>query len=155
MSQLSPRSPSRAPKLLILAAALGALAACDSSTDSPSSTGIITVSSPKAGASYKAGDSLTVSWTVKQDPNKVVDAADIFFSPDAGQNWKILNGGSIPPASAKWGNFKWLIPDSLFITSLNKYVVLKGLTTCQIRVEEYSTQDPDLKTVTGNFTISP
>lgn len=159
MSPMPNRSKSPASMPLALAAALFAFSACDKSdsgTDPVSSTKLITVSSPAAGSAWNVGDSLAVKWTVKtnpNDPSKAVDAVDISISPDAGQHWKILNSGSIPPASAKWGNYKWLVPDSLAVGSLGK-VGLKGK-TCRMKVEQYSTQDPDLSFTTGDFTINP
>jgi hypothetical protein len=159
MSPMSNRSKSSASLPLALAAALFAFSACDKSdsgTDPVPTTKLINVSSPATGSAWKVGDSLAVKWTVKtnpNDPSKAVDAVDISISPDAGANWKILNPGSIPLESAKWGNYKWLIPDSLSFSSLGK-VGLKGK-TCRMKVEQYSTQDPDLSFTTGDFTISP
>jgi len=148
-----PYLKSFAPKFL-LAAAVGLLAACDSSTGGADSSAIITISSPAAGSTLKAGvDSLAVKWTVKQDPVKVVDAADILLSVDGGKNWTILNGASIPPESPKFGNYKYSIPDSLNVISLGHKVSVKS-SNCQVKVMEYSTQDPDLIAVSGVFTIN-
>jgi hypothetical protein len=138
---------------LALAAAVCALSGCDKSTDDNASAGLISISSPAAGAAYKVGDTLTVKWTVKTDPVKVVDAADVLFSPDGGQNWATLNSGSIPPESPKWANFKWAIADSVYITTLNKKIPVKGSKTCIVKVEEYSTSDPALMATTGAFTV--
>lgn len=148
----TPFLKSSAPKSLLLAAALSLLAACDSSTGSDSSA-IISVSSPAAGSVWKVGDSLVVKWTVKQDPIKVVDAADILLSADGGKDWTILNNASIPPESPKFGNYKWFIPDSLNVISLGHKVSLRSQ-NCQVKVMEYSTKDPDLIAVTGAFTIN-
>lgn len=147
-----PHLKSFAPKTLLLAAAVGLLAACNSPTGSDS-TAIITISSPAAGSTWKVGDSLAVKWAVKQDPIKVVDAADILLSTDAGKNWTILNSASIPPESPKFGNYKWPIPDSINVISLGHKVSLKSA-QCQVKVMEYSTQDPDLIAVSGVFTIN-
>jgi hypothetical protein len=147
-----------ARKILAAAAALGALAACDKSdsTGPAASSDIITVSSPRAGSTWKVGDSLEVTWTVKEDPAKVVDAVDIFLSPDGGTNWIALNPtGSIPPASAKWGDFKFALMDSIYSPDLNAKLELKGRKTCRVKVEQYSTQDPELTVTTGDFTINP
>jgi len=141
------------PKFLLLAAAIYGLVACNSSTGTDS-TAIITISSPAAGSAWNVGDSLAVKWTVKQDPIKVVDAADILLSPDGGKSWTFLNSASIPPESAKFGNYKWLITDSLNVISLGYKVSLKGVKNCRIKVEEYSTKDPDLIATTGDFTIN-
>jgi hypothetical protein len=148
-----PSLKSLAPKSLLLAASIYGLMACNSTTGSDS-TAIINVTSPAAGSSWNVGDSLIVKWTVKQDPIKVVDAADILLSADGGQNWTVLNPGSIPPESAKFGNYKWLIPDSLNVIALGHKISLKGAKQCRVKVEEYSTQDPDLMTTTGDFTIN-
>lgn len=149
----SSRKLSRAAKSTAVAGALCILAACNSTTSSDSSA-IITVTSPASGSSWNVGDSLAVKWSVKQDPIKVVDAADILLSADGGQNWTILNNASIPPESAKFGNYKWLIPDSLNVISLGHKIALKGAKNCRVKVMEYSTQDPDLIATTGDFTIN-
>jgi len=147
------RLKSLAPKSLLLAGSIYGLMACNSSTGSDA-TGIISISSPSAGSSWNVGDSLAVKWTVKQDPIKVVDAADVLLSADDGVNWTILNPASLPPESPKFGNYKWMIPDSLNVIALGHKVSLKGAKKCRIKVQEYSTQDPDLMATTGDFTIN-
>jgi len=148
-----PRLKSFAPKSLLLAASIYGLVACNSSTGSDSNA-IITISSPAAGSSWNVGDQLAVKWTVKQDPVKVVDAADILLSADGGANWTILNPGSLPPESPKFGNYTWPIPDSLNVIALGHKVSLKGAKKCRIKVQQYSTQDPDLMATTGDFSIN-
>lgn len=145
-------------KTLAAAAAIFAFAACDKSdnTSPDASSGLITITSPKAGSTWHVGDSLEVNWTVKDDPNNVVDAIGVSVSPDGGKTWGALHSNSISPENPKWGKFRWKITDSLYINTENKTVMLAGSTTCRVKVAQYTPSNPALMIVTtGDFTIAP
>jgi hypothetical protein len=142
-------------KTLAAAAALCALAACDKSgSTAPTSTSLVTVTSPKAGSTVHVGDSLRVTWTVKSDPAKSVNAVDILLSPDDGKTWVMLNSGSIADDSPKWEKWDWKVTDSLYVPAQNKKIAITGATS-RIKVEQYSTKDADMIGTTEAFTIAP
>jgi len=145
---------------------IGAIAICaaslmpgcnDAAATAPDATsGLITISSPKAGSTWHIGDSLIVKWSVKDDPNNVVDAVGISLSADDGMSWGALHSNSIAPNNPKWGRFAWKITDSLFINTQNKSVALAGLKTCRVKVAQYTPSNPALMVLsTKAFTIEP
>lgn len=138
-----------------LATALVSGCAEADSASGPAGTALITITSPKAGAVLHVGDSLRVTWTVKNDASRVVDAVGVSLSPDDGKTWGAMHSNSIGPAAANWGKFAWLIPDSLYIATQNKKFALKGNKTCRVKVAQYSTQDPDMIVASEAFTIDP
>lgn len=140
---------------LVAAATLSSGCSQEDSPSGPASTALITITSPKAGAVFHVGDSLRVTWTVKNDPSRVVDAVGISLSPDDGKTWGAMHSNSIGPAAANWGKFAWLIPDSLYIATQNRKYQLKGNKTCKVRVAQYSTQDADMIVASEAFTIDP
>lgn len=147
---------SRASALSLgLAAALSAGCSKDDSPTGPATTALITITSPKPGAVLHVGDSLRVTWSVKSDPSRVVDAVGVSLSPDDGKTWGAMHSNSIGPAAANWGKFAWLITDSLYIATQNKKFALKGNKTCKVKVAQYSTQDPDMIVASESFTIDP
>ncbi len=142
--------------LAISAAAL--LSGCDaaSATAPDPTTGILTISSPKAGSTLHIGDSLVVKWSVKDDPNNVIDAVGVSLSADDGKTWGALHSNSIAPADPRWGRFAWKIQDSLLIQTLNKSVPLAGVKTCRVKVGQYTPANPALMVLsTEAFTIAP
>lgn len=164
MSPNSKRPVLHPSRRLALAGVLLVFAACDKSESTgPGADKLIAISSPAAGSSWKVGDTLLVQWSAKDhpsDPSLNVEAVDIYLSADGGANWGRLNTGSIPKPvtgvpSPKWGNYKWVIPDSLRLEDLVSYAQLKGKTTCRVRIEQYTPKDSIQVTSTGNFTINP
>lgn len=159
----SSRTDRSAPKFLALAAALCALAACDKSepTGPASSTKMLTLTSPATGSKVKVGDSLSVKWTTKEDPTgagRTVSAVDVMLSPNGGTDWGTLTrSGSIRPENTKqWGNYKWLVTDSIYIQDLNQKLPLKDMTHCRVKIQDYSLKtDPDLADESGDFTVTP
>lgn len=139
----------------ILAAAL--ISGCDKADTGtgPVGTALINITSPKAGSVWHVGDSLRVTWTVKEDPSRVVDGVGVSLSPDDGKNWYAMHSNSIGPTHPNWGKFAWLITDSVTIQTLNKKLLVKGSKTCRIKVAQYSTKDPDMIVSTEAFTIDP
>jgi hypothetical protein len=139
------------------ALAVLALGACDDSgspTES-ASTARIVFKSPAAGQKYKVGQVLHVTWTTKDDPSDPFNGVQISLSPDGGKNWGALNTSSIAPGSAQWEKFDWTITDSVYIQTKDSSIALAGKTECRIKVEQYSTSDPDKKVSSANFAIEP
>jgi hypothetical protein len=158
--RFSPPNILRPKKNLSLAfAALAAMAlgACDdsSSPTQSSSTARIVFKSPAAGQTYHVGDSLKVTWTTHDDPNDPFSAVDISLSPDGGKTWASIAGSSIGINSTKWEKFAWKITNKLYVQAKNDSVPLAGSTECKVKVEQYSTQDPDKIVTSAAFTISP
>jgi hypothetical protein len=115
-----------------------AFTACDSTDSPPASTGLITLTSPKGGETFKVGETVHIKWTVKVD-DKAPNAVDPQVSLDTGKTWLNLRQ-SIPDNSAMWGDFPWLV-DSVKHTSLQK-IPLAGKKVL-LRVEQYSTSLPE------------
>jgi hypothetical protein len=146
-SPIIPKKPSAslsAAAAILAAFAAFSFSACDKeeSPSGPSSNAMITISSPAKGEVYNVGDSLRIKWTVKDDPADPIDGVTISLSPDGGITWGGLEGGSVAPTHATWGNYAWKVKDSLYIQGQAKNVLLKGSTQCKIRVQQYTTNDP-------------
>lgn len=72
----------------------------------------ISIQSPVAGASYPVGDTLHFHWTSLD--TTVGGGCQIEISPDDGQNFYTLDDGTgHSPKDADWGNFDWVITDTL------------------------------------------
>ncbi|MBW8890563.1 MAG: hypothetical protein JF616_22650 [Fibrobacteres bacterium] len=161
MSPIISRMNHPATKTLALAAVLSALAACDktSPTGPTNTTTMITLSAPAAGSTHKVGDSLEIKWTVRDDPTgagRVITGVNIALSPDGGTNWGTLNpNGSVQPTSKQWGDFKYALPDSIYIQDLNKKLALKGSHTCVVQVQDYNYTGADYTATSGAFTVGP
>lgn len=137
---------------------LGAMSACTESTTEPTTTpnpttatSLITLNNPTGGQTYKVGDVMNIRWTAKNDPVDKVDAVDILYSKDNGANWEFLNESSVFDTSAVWGNYPWKIPDSILVDG--RYVSPIS-PTAKIKVEQYSTGDPDKIAISNTFSVS-
>lgn len=115
-------------------------------------TVFIRLTNPLGGESFKVGDTLPITWTIKDDPGDPIDAVDVFLSPDSGKTWGFLRASSIPPESVLWERFPWVVMDSIYI--LGKKTNLVGNPGVCIRVEQYSTSDPDHRFQSGMISIS-
>lgn len=148
---------SRTAKLAVaLAASAAILSGCDKADPAtgPSSTALIIINSPAPGEVLHVGDSLRVTWALKSDPVRTVQSVLISLSPDNGAYW--YKGMHTNAITATKGKFSWLITDSVYISTLNKKLPLKGSKTCKIKVEEYDIKtDPDMTVTSEAFTIDP
>jgi hypothetical protein len=112
---------------------------------------LITLTSPTCGQSYKVGSTMNVRWTVKDDPN-APDAVDLQLSTDSGQSWGFLVTASIPDNSNTWGNYPWVVKDSLLISGVKVGLVGKK---ALVRVMQYTTEDPKkISTMVDPITIT-
>lgn len=141
-SIISKRSVSLAAAALSLGLAAFAFTACGDEAAGPSSTGLITLTSPKGGETFKVGDSLRVSWSVKDDP-EAPDAVDVKISVDGGKTWGWISKGSIPKNAkpTTWPNFSWAVKESTLIAGVNVGLVGKDML---LRVLQYSATDPKM-----------
>lgn len=137
---------------------VGAMIGCTESTTEPTTTpnpttatSLITLNNPTGGQSYKVGDVMNIRWTAKADPVDKVDAVDILYSKDNGANWEFLNESSVFDTSAIWGNYPWKIPDSILVDG--RYVSPISA-TAKIKVEQYSSSDPDKIAISNTFSVS-
>ena len=162
MQSIRTRSSKNKRRASLAAALFAGLAAfsftaCDS-TDSPGGctttndpSALITLTSPACGTSYKVGSTMHVKWTVKDDPN-APDAVDVLLSVDNGVSWGFLAGGSIPNTSASWGDYPWVVKDSLLVSGAK--VGLAGKKAL-VRVEQYTTNIPNKRsTLVDPITIT-
>ncbi len=156
MSSFRPASsPSRNPSRLLAAlAAAAVLGACsEDDPTGPADNALITLSNPKGGETYKAGDTLWFEWKVKPDAMDDFQSVDPLLSPDDGVTWEPLRN-SIPPASPSWGRWGYKIPDSLELKSKQTKVNLKGNTKVRARIQSYGATDPKFQATSKAFTVS-
>jgi hypothetical protein len=131
--------------------AMTALSGCDESTSPPASTGLITLTAPKGGQSFKVGSVMHVTWTVKADP-EAPDAVDVKVSVDEGKTWGFLRSGSIPDDSEIWGDFPWTVVDSVTIGGKKEGLIGKAVL---VRVMQYSVSDPKkISTIAAPISIT-
>jgi hypothetical protein len=161
-TQTSNRRKALTSRFVSLVAALGISAlgmACSESSTDPGPTltpnpttpsSLITLESPLGGQSYKLGQVMQIKWKAKADPVDKVDAVDILYSVDNGVSWGWLNESSIFDTSAVWGNYPWKV-DSVLIDGKNTSPVSA---TVKIKVEQYSTSDPDKIAISNTFTVT-
>jgi hypothetical protein len=144
------RSVTLAAAALLAGLAAYSFTACDS-TDSPASTGLITLTSPKGGETFVMGETVHIKWTVKVD-DKAPNAVDPQLSLDTGKTWLNIRSGSIPDNSILWGDFPWLV-DSVKVSGTAK-VSLAGKAVL-VRVIQYNTLDPkQISALTKLITIT-
>lgn len=131
--------------------------ACDSTESPPACTttndpaALITLTSPTCGTSFKVGSTMKVTWTVKDDPD-APDAVDLMMSVDEGKTWGFMRTGSIPDLSASWGDFDWVVKESLTIGGAT--VSLAGKKAL-VRVMQYSSVNPkQISTMVDPITIT-
>jgi len=70
----------------------------------------VTVLSPNGGESFAVGETLHVRWMT--DTN-VVFNVNIEMSVDSGDNFYKISNGSIQIVDPEWGDYAWVVPDSL------------------------------------------
>lgn len=135
----SKRSISLAAALSLGLAAF-AFTGCGDEAAGPASTGLITLTSPQGGETFKVGETLHIKWTVKDDP-EAPTAVDPMISLDTGKTWNFLrSNGSIPTASPMWGDFPWVV-DSVKVSGVKVGVAGKH---ALLRVLQYGSTDPDM-----------
>ncbi len=116
-------------------------------------TVFIRLTYPLGGESIKVGDSVRITWTVKDDPTDPVNAVDVMITADSGKLWAYLRSqGSITPDSPQWGNFIWKVTDSVSSSGLKMNLVDNP--GVSIKVEQYSSQDPKKRCQSDRISIS-
>jgi hypothetical protein len=89
----------------------------------------ITVLEPNGGETYSPGDTMHVRWEADTMPVLVE------VSVDQGETWYvILTGVSISPSSPHWGDYAWIVTDSLRELDVAVSTVSSA---CLIRVRDY------------------
>ncbi len=138
-----------------LALATFSVSACGGSDPTgPVDTSQILVSAPKGGETFKVGQTLYVKWKLQGKGITDIASVDVSLSPDNGKRWQLLVTNSIVPSDPTWGNFPYVIPDSIKIVG-GGMVSLKNNSECRIRVKQYNSSDPLTMTITNAFTITP
>lgn len=70
----------------------------------------VAVTHPKGGETFTVGDTLRIRWTT----DGFITSVGIQFSPDSGKRWiPVTRLRSVNEGQADWGNYPWVIPDSL------------------------------------------
>ncbi|MDD5673168.1 MAG: hypothetical protein PHC61_03305, partial [Chitinivibrionales bacterium] len=111
----------------------------------------VTITAPQQAATYKIGDTLTISWT--RLANTTTTGLDIELTTDQGINWAtlvesvLIKDGNAAYYQGNVGTFKWKIPPLLgtINTASNK---------CQVRVQAPYDNIKLTKDVSGVFTIA-
>ena len=141
----------------VVLSTLFSLSGCTSPTASTATDNSeIVLLSPKGGETFHVGDSLKVTWKVQGLGLTNITAVDVELSPDNGKTWGIyLNSfSSISPNSPQWENFSWKITNTF--DKGGTIINLANDSQCLLRVEQYSTSDPNQISVTKTqFTILP
>jgi len=109
---------------------------------------------PLGGESFKVGQTVQIKWAVK---GNLVNNVDVELSPNDGMIWTTMNQtGSIDPTDSNWGNYSWIVTDSLEQEAGQGNVELVNNSKCRIRVRQYSTGDPNKIAITEKtFTVLP
>jgi hypothetical protein len=115
-------------------------------------TVLIRMHSPLGGESFRVGDTLRITWTVKDAPENPVDAVDVMISADSGKSWGYLRSSSILPQNPYWGRFPWVVRDSISI--LGTKTNLTGNPGVCVRVQQYSMPEPTRSFTSGMISIS-
>lgn len=150
------RSASLAASALFAGLAAFTFSACDSTESPPScmtakTDGLITLTSPSCGESFKVGSTMNVRWTVKDDPD-APDAVDVMLSVDNGSSWGYLRSGSISIGTPNWSDYPWVVKDSLLVSGVKVGLVGKK---ALVRVMQYSATDPKkISTMIDPITIT-
>ncbi len=111
----------------------------------------LSVSAPRDGETYTVGDTLRVKWR-----NHVpgLQGVAIEMSPWSGRKWVLLNDeGAITPAdTGSWGNYQWVISDSLY--DFEHDTIVSTITEQgKIRVRNYDKNAPGSAVSEGVFSI--
>ena len=122
--------------------------ACDSAPTQPVTDpdSEIAILSPKAGERYGVGETVHVKWKTQGKGVDEVNAVNIEVSPDSGKSWAGLLDRSIGVTDPRWGDFPWTVPAQIQI--LGAAYPIAGNNRMRIRVMQYSTSDPNKRTVT-------
>lgn len=136
--------------LLAVSAQMAGCAAEES--NGPGSDALIILKTPKGGETFKVGDTLWVTWSVKDDPSDPINAVDPMLSHDDGKTWTAMRT-SIPPDAPSWLRWGWAVKDSLTIGGVKTNLV--GNSQLRLKVQQYSTQDPKkISAPSAAFTIT-
>jgi hypothetical protein len=140
---------------LVASSAIVLLGGCTSPTQTPVDTSEIVLLTPEGGETFHVGDTLKVTWKLQGNGSKDIIAVDIELSPDNGKTWGLfLSVNAIYPDNAQWENFLWKIPGTF--NFLGTMITLANNSQCLLRVEQYSTLNPNLISTTKTpFTILP
>lgn len=103
----------------------------------------ISVTNPIEDQRYTVGDTLYIRWTADQNR---VQSCGIALSVDSGLAWIGITDTGIDHDAKDWGNYAWVLPDSLQSISLVS-------SACRIRV--HSTTGQEAAQSRGYFTIEP
>lgn len=131
------------------------LGGCSNPAEVPVDNSEIVLLTPKGGETFHVGDSLKVTWKLQGNGSKDIIAVDVELSPDNGKTWGLfLSVSAIYPDNAQWENFSWKIPGTF--NFLGTPITLANNSQCLLRVEQYSTLNPNLISTTKTpFTILP
>lgn len=89
------------------------------------------VTSPQKGAAFFPGDTMHVRW-VGSTPD--MQGVLVYLTIDNGRIWTMLNTSAISKQDVAWGDYKWVVPDSIVVSGGMQ--LLKS-DSCQIKVANY------------------
>ena len=93
----------------------------------------IALATPNGGEVARIGDTLRIKWAA----DGYVTSVGIQISPDSGKSWiPVTRRSSVNQGQAGWGDYSWVIPDSLDGVSLASKV-------CMVSVYDYFGSDRD------------
>jgi hypothetical protein len=141
---------------LVAISSIVLLGSCSSPTKAPVDTSEIVLLTPKGGEKFHVGDSLKVTWKLQGNGANDINAVDVELSPDNGKTWGIfISQSAILTGTAQWENFSYKIPSSYDYLGIKTFIMAND-SQCLVRVEQYSTNDPNLISTTKTpFTILP
>jgi hypothetical protein len=109
----------------------------------------VSLTSPVGGEHFHVGDTVHVQWTAG---NGIVGVV-VKLSVDNGENWIGLGQlGFVGRTDSEWGDWPWVIPDSLYDIQVSAMVALNS-TSCLIAAANYF--GPEAGISDSAFTISP
>jgi len=94
----------------------------------PAISGGVWVEYPKGGEVFAIGDAVPIQWSA--DTTIVYDCV-IEISVDGGKTFESLTRNSIGLQDTSWGEYQWVVPDSV----MGNYLVSDN---CQIRIASYT-----------------
>ncbi len=110
---------------------------------------MLKILSPNGGENLKIADITHIKWE-SADTSKISTVA-LELSLDNGKTWHLLDSSAISPHDPRWGNYQWIIPDSI---GAFEDAIVPISENCKIKIRDY--QFPLYRDVSDSiFTIRP
>jgi len=102
----------------------------------------IAITYPRGGETFRVGDTLRIAW----ETDGFITSAGIQFSRDSGKRWiPITRRSSVNLGQPEWGDYPWIIPESLDGVSL-------ACDQCLLSVYDYFGTDRDRSNIPFRIT---